>query len=56
MTVRGQKVLAHQHFCWKCYTKRGRRNKRGDRGWWRCIDRRCVRANECVCPEHEEPA
>jgi hypothetical protein len=44
----------HTHFCSWCYTKRGKANRKGDRGWWRCRDRKCVRLNAAYCPEHQE--
>lgn len=47
-------MRAHQHFCSCCYAKRGHANRRGYRGWWRCLDRKCVRLSSAICPEHAE--
>ena len=44
----------HQHFCSMCFTKRGRLNRNGDRGWWKCREARCLRLNASMCPEHQQ--
>ena len=56
MTYRDRPAFdpAHQHFCSYCFSHRGKANQRGSRGWWRCIDRKCVRPNQSYCPEHEQ--
>ena len=35
----------HEHFCLKCYPKRG--------GWWKCSASPCTRIRPAFCPKHQ---
>lgn len=43
----------HTHFCSACYSHRGPKNRKGDRGWWKCYDTPCTRANTAACAYHK---
>jgi len=41
---------AHEHFCERCF---GRGGKRHD-GWWRCLDKKCVKVPAWPCKKHAD--
>lgn len=44
-----KKIRGHQHFCAGCYGHSGKNRS----GWWRCTDKKCTRANEYPCKQHQ---
>ena len=44
---------AHTHFCSRCFGPSGVKGVKNKGGWWRCVDKACVKPRAFPCKKHK---